>query len=134
MAKQSIEQELVTLEQRYWRAIQDHDVETAVGLTDFPCIVAGSRGVRRVDEPAYREMMASPTYQVKQITMKGEMQARMLSDDVGIVAYEVHELVNVNGSPIAIDATDASTWVRRGGRWRCALHTEAIAGDALERE
>ena len=134
MAEQSLEQELVSLEHRYWRAVQDHDVETAVSLTDFPCIVAGSRGVRSVDERTYREMMASSSYQVKRFTVKGEMQARMLSDDVGIVAYEIHELLNVNGSSIAIDATDASTWVRRGGRWRCALHTESIAGDALERE
>jgi hypothetical protein len=131
MAKQSTEQELVALEKRYWRAMQDNDVETAVSLTDFPCIVAGSRGVRSVDERAYREMIASPTYQVKQFTVKGEMQARMVSEDVGIVAYEIHERLNVNGSPITIDATDASAWVRRGGRWRCALHTESIAGDAL---
>jgi Domain of unknown function (DUF4440) len=134
MARQSAEQELVALEKRYWRAMEDSDVETAVSLTDFPCIVAGSGGVRRVDERAYREMISSPAYQVKQFTMKGEMQARMLSDDVGIVAYEIHEELDVHGNPVTVDATDASTWVKRDGRWRCALHTESIAGDALQHD
>ena len=134
MASQSAEQELFALERRYWRAMEDNDVETVVSLTDFPCIVAGSNGVRRVDERSYREMMASPAYQVKQFIMRGEMQARMLSDDVGIVAYEIHEELNVHGNPVIVDATDASTWVRRDGRWRCALHTESIAGDALQHE
>jgi Domain of unknown function (DUF4440) len=134
MAKHSTEQELVALEKRYWRAIEENDIETAVGLTDFPCIVAGSGGVRRVDEPTYREMMASPAYQVKQFTMKGEVQARMLSEDIGFVAYEIHEELSVHGNSVSVDATDSSTWVRRDGRWRCALHTESIAGDALQHE
>jgi hypothetical protein len=132
MANQSAEQQLVALEKRYWRAIEDNDVETAVNLTDFPCIVAGSGGVQCIDELTYREMMASSAYQVKQFKMKGEMQARMLSDDVGIIAYEVHEELDVHGNPVTVEATDASTWVKRNGRWRCALHTESIAGDALE--
>jgi hypothetical protein len=29
---------------------------------------------------------------------------------------------------------DSSTWVRRNGRWLCALHTEAIAGDPFGRD
>jgi hypothetical protein len=28
----------------------------------------------------------------------------------------------------------SSTWVRRNGRWLCALHTEAIAGDPFGRD
>ena len=134
MAKHSAEQELVALEERYWRAMQDNDVEAAVSLTDFPCIVASAGGVRSIDERTYRELLASGAYQVKQFKMKGEMEARMLSDDVGVVAYEIHEELNVHGNPVTVDATDASAWVRRDGRWRCALHAESIAGDALQHE
>jgi hypothetical protein len=134
MEKQSAEQELVALEKRYWQAMEENDVETAVSLTDFPCMVAGSGGVQCVDERSYREMMSSPAYQVKQFAVKGEMQARMLSGDVGIVAYEIHQELNVHGHLVTVDATDASTWVKRDGRWRCALHTESIAGDALQNE
>jgi hypothetical protein len=59
---------------------------------------------------------------------------RLLGDDVAIVAYQVHEELTVDGKPVTLDAADSSTWVRRDGRWLCALHTEAIAGDPFGRD
>ena len=44
--------------------------------------------------------------------------------NVAIVAYKVHEDLIVEGKPVSLDATDSSTWVKRGGQWRCALHTD----------
>jgi Domain of unknown function (DUF4440) len=134
MENRSVEQELVKLEKQFWQAMQDRDVEAAVRLTDFPCIVTGPHGIGRVDEKAFRGMMASPPYELKQFIVKGGMQTRMLSDDVGIVAYEIHEKLIVDGKPVELDASDSSTWVRRNGRWLCALHTESIAGDAFGRD
>ena len=52
----SIETEILDLERRYWEAIQDRDVRTAVSLTDFPCLIAGSSGVRAVDQASYEQM------------------------------------------------------------------------------
>jgi hypothetical protein len=40
----------------------------------------------------------------------------------------------VDGKAVTLDAADASTWVRRDGRWRCALHTESIQGDPFGRD
>ncbi|HEU4428377.1 MAG TPA: nuclear transport factor 2 family protein [Myxococcota bacterium] len=134
MANHSAEQELVRLEKRFWQAMQHNDVETAVSLTDFPCLVIGPNGVGRVEEPAFREMMKSPSYTVKQFAVRGEMQARMLSEDVGVVAYEIDEKLAVDGKPVELSAADSSTWVRRNGSWRCALHSESIAGDAFGRD
>lgn len=57
-----------------------------------------------------------------------------LSDDVAIIGYKVHEELTVEGKPIALDAADASTWVRKDGRWVCALHTESLAGDPYGRD
>ena len=50
------------------------------------------------------------------------------------VGREVHEELTVDGKPLTLDAADTSTWVRREGRWLCALHTEAIAGDPFGRD
>jgi hypothetical protein len=61
-------------------------------------------------------------------------QVRLLRDDVAIVAYQVYEELTVDGKPVTLDAADSSTWVRRNGRWLCALHTEAIAGDPFGRD
>jgi hypothetical protein len=46
----------------------------------------------------------------------------------------VHEDLTVDGKPVTLDAAESSTWVRRDGRWACAMHTEAIAGDPFGRD
>jgi hypothetical protein len=61
-------------------------------------------------------------------------QVARLTEDVAILAYKVHEDVTVDGKKVSFDASDASTWVKRGGQWRCALHTESIAGDPFGRD
>jgi len=33
-----------------------------------------------------------------------------------------------------LDAADASTWVKKDGRWLCALHTESLIGDPYGRD
>jgi hypothetical protein len=58
----------------------------------------------------------------------------MLSDDVAIVAYTVHEDLTVEGKPVSLDAAESSTWVRRDGNWLCAMHTEALTGDPFGRD
>ncbi|MEO7102620.1 MAG: hypothetical protein ABI311_04630 [Gemmatimonadaceae bacterium] len=44
------------------------------------------------------------------------------------------ETVVVDGKTIQLTANDASVWVRRDGEWRCALHTESVAGDPFGRD
>jgi hypothetical protein len=53
---------------------------------------------------------------------------------VAVLVYNVHEELTVDGKPVTIDAADASTWVRRNGRWVCALHTESLKGDPFGRD
>ena len=58
----------------------------------------------------------------------------MLTDDVAVIASAVREDLTVDGKPLTIKAADASTWVRRNGRWVCALHTESLLGDPFGRD
>ena len=134
MANKAIEQELLGLEKEYWQALQDGDVETALRLTDDGCILAGSRGVMRIDRQAFISMMQDATYTLHRFELKDDAQVTLLGDDVAVLAYSVHEELTVDGSPVTLDAADASTWVRRNGRWVCALHTESIAGDPFGRD
>ena len=39
----------------------------------------------------------------------------------------------VDGKPLTLEAYDSSVWVRRDGNWRCAAHTETLAGDPYGR-
>lgn len=134
MARDNLKDDLLDLEKRYWRAIQDRNVEAAVELTDFPCIIAGARGIGRVEEPAYRKMMESPPYRIHRVELGDDAEMRRLGDDIAVLAYEVHEELTVDGEPVKLDAADSSTWIRRDGQWRCAAHTETILGDSFGRD
>ena len=133
MATQTAEQELVQLENEYWQALKDQDVDAAVRLTDDECILTGAQGVASIDRATLKAMMTNAQYSLSEYDLT-DVQARMLSDDVAIVAYKVKEELTVEGKPVTLEAADASTWVRRNGRWVCALHTESIIGDPFGRD
>jgi uncharacterized protein (TIGR02246 family) len=134
MASTVIEQELIALEKQYWQAIKDKDAETAMRLSDDPCIVTGAQGVGRLDRSTLARMMKTESYTLNDFTISDDAQVRLLGDDVAVLAYNVHEELTVDGKPVTLDAADASTWVRRNGRWVCALHTESLKGDPFGRD
>jgi uncharacterized protein (TIGR02246 family) len=133
-ATKSIETELLDLEQRFWQALQDQDADTAAALIDEPSILTGAQGLSAINRKTFTAMMKAPTWKIDHFEIKPGAQVRLLGENVAIVAYEVHEELTVDGKPVVLDAADASAWVRRDGRWLCALHTEAIAGDPYGRD
>jgi len=134
MTDQTIEQELLSLERRYWQALKDKDADTAAGLTDDQCILTGAQGVSRIDKSTFAAMMQGASWAIVDFDIGDDVQIRLLSDDSAVLAYTVHEALTVDGQRVAIDAADASAWVRRDGQWLCALHTESIAGDPFGRD
>ena len=130
----AVKDELVALEKRYWQAIQDNDFETALDLTDEPCIVTGAQGVASLNRDRFRELMKAASYKIEDVYFDPDVQVRMLGSDTAVLAYMVRERLTVDGKSITMEAADASTWVRRGGKWRCALHTESIKGDPFGRD
>ncbi len=133
MDTRSVEKEILGLEQQYWQALKNQDVDTAMRLTDDPCILTGAQGVSRIEKSALPKIMQSATYTLHDFKLD-DVQVRMLGNDVAVVAYKVHENLTVDGKSLALDAVDASTWVRRSGNWVCALHTESILGDPFGRD
>jgi len=129
----TVEKELLGLEKRYWQALKERDVDAAVRLTDDPCIVTGAQGAALVRKQTLAAMVKNARYTLHDFDIK-DAQVRLLSDDVAILAYKVHESLTVEGKPVTIDAADASTWVRRNGGWLCALHSESILGDPFGRD
>jgi ketosteroid isomerase-like protein len=134
MALKTLENELLDLEKQYWRAIQEKDVDAALRLTDDPCILTGAQGVSRIDKQAFKKLLTDASWTLREFEFKDDTEVRLINDDVAVLAYTVHEKMTVDGKPVTIEAADASTWVRRGGRWVCALHTESIAGDPFGRD
>jgi hypothetical protein len=133
MSDGPIEPQLMELEKQYWTAIRDRDVQAAMRLTDDPCIVTGAQGVGRIPRQAFAGMLQAGGWTLHDFTLS-DLQVRILSEDVAILAYRVKELLTVDGKSITLDAADSSTWVRRDGQWMCALHTEALIGDPFGRD
>ena|SRR5436190_24119956 len=130
----AIESELLALERQYWQALQDRDYQKAATLSDDPCIVAGAQGVASMDRAMIAAMTQNADWNLRQFEIDPDVKVRRLGDDVAVLAYKVHEKLTVDGKPVEFDAADASTWIRRDGKWLCALHTESLAGDPFGRD
>src|ERR1043165_8965792 len=127
MTNKSTEQEIFKLEKQYWQGIKEKDIDACARLTDDPCLVAGAHGIARVPKEKFRQIMESSNYTLNNFEFK-ESEVQTLTDDVAIHAYKVHEDLTVDGKPISMEASESSTWIRRNGRWVCALHTESLIG------
>lgn len=130
---QSLKQTLVTLEEKFWRALQQRDTETALSLTADPCIVTGAQGVAKINKDTFAGMLKNPQYTIDDFEIR-DAEIEELGDDVAIIAYKVREKLHVGGEEIELEAADASTWVRKDGDWVCALHTESLTGDPYGRD
>ena len=129
------EQELMDVERRFWNAMQEKDAATASTLTDDQCVIVGAQGVSAIDAKTMAKLTSEGTWELKQYSFdEQKRQIRFLTDDIAIVAYPVKERVIVDGETLPVEANDSSVWVRRGGQWRCALHTESLAGDPFGRD
>ncbi len=127
--------ELLDLERRFWDAMKTKDANVASKMTDDQCIVVGAQGVSSVDAKSMGKMTAEGKWQLDQYSFdEKNAQIRYLTDDIAIVAYKVNEQVTLDGKAMPIEANDASVWVKRDGEWRCALHTESLAGDPYGRD
>src|SRR5262245_17661320 len=132
MAVKSFADELFTLEKRYWNVLKKKDAAEAAKLTCDPCIVTGPQGVSELDHKALAKMITDAPWTLEHFDFE-DVNVKRIGDEVAIVAYKVKEKLTVDGKPVEIEAADASTWIFSDGAWRCALHSEAIRGDAFGR-
>jgi len=134
MATKATEKDVLALEKKYWQAMKDNDMATALSLTADPCLLTGPQGADLVDHKTFTEMFNMADYQLESYQFTGEFKVKLLNDKVAVIAYPVHLEMRVKGDPVSIDAADTSTWVRSGGTWQCAQHSEAIIGDPFGRD
>lgn len=127
-------EEVMELERRYWEAIKNRDGDTAAALSDDPCVVSGAQGFGSFTPKQLGSMMNDGRYELRNYRIDKNAEVQFIGEEVAVVAYQVHEDLVVEGKPVSLDAADSSTWVKREGQWRCALHTESILGDPFGRD
>ena len=129
----NLEKEILSLEEKFWQSMIDRDVDAALELTADPCIVTGSQGVARIDAKSFAKMMEGGSWHLHSYKFS-DVKVEQISDDVAVIGYKVTENLTVDGKKLTMEAADASTWVKKGGKWRCALHTESVLGDPFGRD
>ena len=135
MTTQLQKQQVLEVEKRFWDAMKKKDAQTASRMTDDGCIVVGAQGASTIDSKTMGKLTSEGAWELKRFAIdEKKAEVRFVGDDVAIVAYKVNEQVVVDGKTLPIEANDASVWVRRGGDWLCALHTESLAGDPFGRD
>jgi hypothetical protein len=128
MAATKTEHELVTLERRYWQALKDKDLATALSLTADPCITVGAQGINRIDKTTFATRLQDPSWEIIDFSIADDVQVQIVGE-AAMLAYIVHQEMTFGGKTISFDAADSSTWVRRDGEWVCVLHTESMLED-----
>ena len=129
----NIESEILAVEKKFWQSMIDKDAKVGAGMTADPCLVTGAQGVSRIDQKTFAKLMETGTWVLHDYAFS-DVKVEQVADDVAVIAYKVHEDLTVDGKKLALDAADASTWVRKNGEWVCALHTESVLGDAFGRD
>jgi len=127
MENKDISTEIMRLEKRYWDAMRDHDLEAAVSLTYFPCIVSSEHGAQTVDREQFEKMFSSHEGSFSSWKIdEAKAQVRQIGPDTAVIAYPVEASVVKDGKTQEIKAIDTSTWVKRDDKWVCAMHTETL--------
>jgi len=125
----------ISLENRYWKAIQTRDADAVAELTADDCTIVGASGVSAIDRRSIRELIRAAPYRIDSYTIDPtSVRVVRLADDTVAVGYAVREEVTVDGAAISLDAFDSSVWMNRNNSWTCVLHTESIAGDVFGRD
>lgn len=111
-----IQNEIIGLEKKYWKAMVDKDIESAISLTHFPCTVAGPHGAERISEDQYRQILqTSNTDQYRNVDIN-DARVDVWNDQTAMITYSTL----INGH----DFLDVSTWIREDGKWVCSYHSE----------
>jgi len=111
-----IQNEIIGLEKKYWKAMVDKDVESAISLTHFPCTITGAKGAERISEDQYRQILkSSNTDHYRQVELK-DPKVDVWNEQTAMITYSTQ----VDGR----DLLDVSTWIREDGKWVCAYHSE----------
>jgi hypothetical protein len=127
------EQEIIEVETQFWNAIRDGNADAASNMVNDTCLITGAQGNSAIDPKIFAKLMHDPKWTLHEFSFEKPIVA-FLDDDTAVIAYTVTERLTVEGKPLTLKAADASTWVRRNGRWLCALHTESVLGDPYGRD
>ena len=121
----TLTQEIFDLERKFWTAMQKNDMESALSLTTFPCLLAGPHGIQAIDKEAFVKMFKSEQNMIRDFKLdESKVEVRQVAPDTAVIAYQANTTISKDGKPVNMDVADTSTWIKQNGKWVCVMHTE----------
>ena len=126
---------IIELETKFWQSMVDKNIDAAVAMLDDKSVVTGAQGLALLTHNDYRGMakQGESLWNLKSFDLD-DVKVTFPTEDIAVIAYRVTEEMEVEGKPLTLNAADATTWVRKGGKWLAALHTESLLGDPFGRD
>ena len=123
--------EILALEAKFWQAMCDEDIGSAVAMLDEQAAGAGMRGIHHFDHESYRKMAEEGG--AKLISFKfADEKVLFPTPDVAIATYTVDQTFEMNGKQQQMTSFDTTTWVKKNGSWLASAHTETPKPQAPE--
>ena len=118
-------QTLIDLENRFWQSMVDQDTDTALELLNEPALMVSSYGTFTFDHAGYRKMAEQATLVLTSFELN-DMAVVFPNDTTAILTYSVKQEISPRGKrkSVAQEMHDSSTWIQKGERWQCVMHTE----------
>ena len=115
------------LEKAFWQSMVDKDADKAATMIADDSLVVGPEGAMRIGPEEYKRMTEEGQWELDRFELS-DVNVVFPNEDTGIIVYKVHQTGTMRGQEMDLNCADSSTWVREGGDWKCALHTETILG------
>lgn len=128
-----VRDQVLGAEREYWDSMISKDPSVAKKLTAERSLITGAQGVSEVGSATIGQMVQSGTWTLKAYEFS-DVKILTPTSDTAIIAYHVHEELDVDGKPLTLEANDATVWLRHNGGWVSVLHTESPAGDPFGRD
>ncbi|MBL0730725.1 nuclear transport factor 2 family protein [Piscinibacter sp. HJYY11] len=117
--------DLIELENRFWQSMVDEDTDTALSMLDEPALMVSEYGAMQFDHSQYRKMAEQGKMVIKSFELS-DMNVVFPTDETAVLTYRVKQAMAPRGQDELIrqEMADSSVWTRKGGQWRCVMHTE----------
>lgn len=127
---QGIAERVAALEDRFWQAIVDKDVETATSLLHEPALMVSAHGAMKFDHAGYRRMVEQGSMELCAFRLS-DIEVVCPDDRTAVMTYSATQTLRTRGQPgeQRQQMKDSSTWVKADNGWKCVVHTETPAAD-----
>ncbi|MDH5833191.1 nuclear transport factor 2 family protein [Luteimonas kalidii] len=111
------------MERKFWQAMMDMDIDTAVSLLDEQSIAASARGIRCFDPAAYKAMAQAGDARITSFEFFDERVIFPIPG-VAIASYGAKQSFTMGGRSNEMVVFDTTVWVKKSGTWLASAHTE----------